>query len=100
MRQLTLALYAEGSTDGDFLPLLIERTTQDILSQYDSQPTQVNIAYQKCNKPENIVKRDQCILCVAQETERTKTQKDISSYNTGYLPSAIQRLETFEGEIA
>lgn len=68
MRQLTLALYAEGSTDGNFLPKIIERTTESILSQRSSQPTQVHLPYSKCNKPEDIVKRDQCILYVAYET--------------------------------
>jgi hypothetical protein len=68
MRTVTLALYAEGSTDGDFLPKIIERTTKSILSQRSSQSIQVRLPYSKCNKPVDIVKRDQCILYIARET--------------------------------
>jgi hypothetical protein len=68
MRAVTLALYAEGTTDGDFLPKIIERTTKSILSQHSSQTIQVRLPYSKCNKPVEIVKRDQCILYVARET--------------------------------
>ena len=39
MRAVTLALYAEGSTGGKFLPQIIERTTESILSRCNSQPT-------------------------------------------------------------
>jgi hypothetical protein len=68
MRTVTLALYAEGSTDGIFLPEIIERTTKNILSQRSSPPTQVRLPYSKWNKPVDIVKRDQCLLYIARET--------------------------------
>ena len=68
MQTVTLALYAEGSTDGNFLPNIIERTTKSILSQRSSQSTQVRLPYSKWNKPVDIVKRDQCILHIARET--------------------------------
>ena len=68
MRTMTLALYAEGSTDGDFLPKIIERTAKNILAQHSSQSIQVRLPYSKWNKPVDIVKRDQCILYIARET--------------------------------
>ena len=37
MRKLELALYAEGSTDYLFLPPIIARTAQDILTQHTQQ---------------------------------------------------------------
>ena len=68
MRTVTLALYAEGSTDESFLPEIIKRTTKSILSQHSIQPIRVDLPYSKCNKPADIVKRDQCILYIARET--------------------------------
>ena len=41
MRQLVLALYAEGCTDERFLPVIIQRTADRILRQYAIAPVDV-----------------------------------------------------------
>src|SRR6266567_5305566 len=73
MLVVTLALYAEGPTDGntdkgfDFLPQVIRRTTANILLQH-GQSSDVLLPYFRCKKPAGVTKQDQCILHVARET--------------------------------
>jgi Domain of unknown function (DUF4276) len=67
---VTLALYAEGSTDGDFLPQIILQTTEEILSDIGYSRSEMNIELPYCRweKPADTVKREDCLLRVAQET--------------------------------
>src|SRR5579859_897716 len=70
MFAVTLALYAEGSTDGAFLPEIILQTTEEILLDLGYSHSEMNIELPYCRweKPTDTVKRDECILRVAQET--------------------------------
>lgn len=64
MKVLVLGLYAEGSTDHNFLPDVIWRTTESVLMQhgrYDIEPIVNSLYLMKVQKK----KRDECILQVA-----------------------------------
>ncbi|HCI82207.1 MAG TPA: hypothetical protein DHW02_21245 [Ktedonobacter sp.] len=66
MNVLTLGLYAEGRTDERFLPIIIQRTTQDILIAHDRMSIEVNEPF-IIKKPSDISPLDECILHAAQE---------------------------------
>ena len=70
MLAVTLALYAEGSTDGDFLPKIITQTTEEILADHGYSRSEMNVQlpYREWKKPADAVKREDCILRIAQET--------------------------------
>jgi len=68
MSQVILALYAEGSTDGGFLPQIIRRTTRVILSQHDRPDIEVPLPDSQWGKPAKIAKRVECILHAARKT--------------------------------
>ena len=42
MSDVILGLYAEGSTDYDFLPSVIRRTTEQVLMQHDRNEMEVS----------------------------------------------------------
>lgn len=69
MAGLTLALYAEGTTDDVFLPLIIQRTSRVILNQYGQNLVQV-VQVEPIKLHEKTPARDQCILQAAQQTTR------------------------------
>jgi len=62
MRQLSLALYAEGSTDGFFLPPIIVRSAQGILSKLDQLGIDVQEPHIQYKNPGG-----RSILIIAQE---------------------------------
>lgn len=64
MANLALALYAEGSTDDDFLPLIIQRTTQVILVRYGQRRIIVP-AIELIKLDEKKSTRAECILQAA-----------------------------------
>lgn len=72
---VTLALYAEGPTDGDtdkgfnFLPQVIQRTTESILLRHGQPLSEIDVLlpYFRYNKPAGVTARDECILHVARE---------------------------------
>jgi Domain of unknown function (DUF4276) len=68
MSQVTLALYAEGSSDGNFLPHIIKRTTETILAQHGRPDIAVPLPDYQWQKPANIAKRVECILHIARQT--------------------------------
>jgi hypothetical protein len=68
MSQVMLALYAEGSTDGNFLPHIIKRTTELTLSQHDQPGIEVPLPDCRWEKPANTAKRVECILHAARKT--------------------------------
>jgi hypothetical protein len=68
MLQVMLALYAEGSTDGKFLPQIIQRTTKVILSQHDRYDIEVPLPDCIWEKPAKVAKRVECILHIARKT--------------------------------
>jgi hypothetical protein len=68
MSQVMVALYAEGSTDGKFLPQIIKRTTDSILSQHDRHGIEVSLSDCQWEKPAKTAKRVECILHVARKT--------------------------------
>jgi hypothetical protein len=68
MSQVTLALYVEGSTDGNFLPQIIKRTTDIILAQHGRPDIEVPLPDCQWKKPANIAKRAECILHIARKT--------------------------------
>lgn len=66
MKQLVLALYAEGTTDQLFLPSIIQRTTIQVLRQYEHQ--QINVLTPRAVHLEKApATRDECILQAARE---------------------------------
>ena len=64
MMKLALALYAEGPTDDDFLPLIIQRTTQVILARYGQRKIIVP-AIEPIKLGEKRPTRAECILQAA-----------------------------------
>lgn len=66
MKQLVLALYAEGTTDQLFLPSIIQRTTIQVLRQHEHQ--QINVLTPRAVHLEKApATRDECILQAARE---------------------------------
>jgi Domain of unknown function (DUF4276) len=68
MLQVKLSLYAEGSTDGKFLPQVIKRTAEAILAQNDQHDIKVPLPDCLWEKPAKAVKRVECILHIARQT--------------------------------
>ena len=66
MRQLALALYAEGRTDERFLPVIIQRTADRILRQYAIAPVDVLEPLSLKAEPE-LDNRAERILAVARQ---------------------------------
>ena len=66
--ELSLALYAEGPSDNCFLPLIIERTTRNIIDQRWPRDQYERIALSGVKIiPKQRGKRDVCILSAARE---------------------------------
>jgi hypothetical protein len=66
--ELSLALYAEGPSDNRFLPLIIERTAQNIIDQYKLKGLHEDVdlsGVKIISKQQG--KRDVCILSAARE---------------------------------
>jgi len=96
MNVLVLGLYAEERTDDRFLPIMIQRTSELILAQYD----RANIEALEpivIKKGPSISSRDECILQAAQEAaeyhalvvhsdadNRTHKQTRIALFDPGY----------------
>jgi hypothetical protein len=68
MSAVILALYAEGSTDRDFLPQIILRTTKNILLQHGSLSANIDVMlpFSEYKKPKQ--GREECIVHMARET--------------------------------
>ncbi|HLX41179.1 MAG TPA: hypothetical protein VKR42_11650 [Ktedonobacteraceae bacterium] len=66
MAELALALYAEGTTDDVFLPLIIQRTSRMILAQYGQNRVQV-VQVEPIKLHERPSAREQCILQATQQ---------------------------------
>jgi len=64
MLKVALALYAEGSTDDDFLPLIIQRTAQVILARHEQHRMQV-LPIETINLNDKQPTRAECILKAA-----------------------------------
>lgn len=66
MRQLILALYAEGRTDERFLPVIIQRAADQILRQYTIAPVEVlePLSLEAGSEADD---RAECILSVARQ---------------------------------
>jgi hypothetical protein len=60
MKRLVLALYAEGSTDERFLPPVIQRTAEQLLTRYEKQI--IDIETRTIPRVTNFANRDECIL--------------------------------------
>ncbi len=69
MAELALALYAEGTTDDVFLPLIIQRTSRLILAQYGQNRVQV-VQVQPIKLHLRGSAREQCILQAARQATR------------------------------
>lgn len=69
MTELALALYAEGTTDDVFLPLVIQRTSRMILDQHGRNRIQV-VQVETIKFHKETSARDQCILQAARQTTR------------------------------
>ena len=65
MRQIVLALYAEGRTDDRFLPFLIQKTTRHILAQ--DEQNAVLLAVELIHILKENRSREACILEAAQQ---------------------------------
>jgi hypothetical protein len=63
MKRLVLALYAEGTTDEQFLPPIIRRPTESILRQHEQHVA--NVTARVIPRTVSITKRDECILQAA-----------------------------------
>jgi hypothetical protein len=70
--QLLLALYAEGPSDNRFLPLIIQRTVQNIVDQHWPRDQQEYIDLSDVKIiPKQQGKRDSCILHAAKRESLT-----------------------------
>lgn len=96
MNVLTLGLYAEGRTDERFLPIIIQRTAEDILLAHDRMSIEA-LEPIIIKKPADISHLDECILHAAQEAydyhalivhsdadDRTHQQTLVERFHPGY----------------
>lgn len=60
MQMLVLALYAEGETDGRFLPPIIQRTAEKILRR--GETSSIEVSTENIPRISTFSSRDQCIL--------------------------------------
>ena len=66
MKQLVLALYAEGRTDERFLPVIVQRTADRLLSELALAPVDV-LEPILLEADESASSREECILSVARQ---------------------------------
>jgi len=103
MNVLVLGLYAEGPTDNRFLPVVIQRTSELVLAQYDCTDIEA-LEPIVIKKDPGISSRGECILQAAREAaeyhalivhsdadNRTYKQALIELFNPGY--ELVQRME-------